>query len=117
MPETLLPKSQAGQEAVAFEGLDPNSNTAGFYIRQADLPLFDSYSIQLSTRPSIGLVWLGTITVVLGGIISTLRRSSENKLSPVEDPPSKYSSPNGAKRTSSTSNIRRPRRDPVARRP
>jgi cytochrome c biogenesis factor len=78
MPETIVPgHDTAGiAEAVAFQGIDPNTNAATFYLRQASVPLFMSYTIEVSTRPAIGLVWLGTLLIVSGGLISLAKRAS-----------------------------------------
>jgi hypothetical protein len=87
-PEKLLPRLGGGaaQEALAFEGMDPDTGKATFYVRQADSAPFTAFTIEVSTRPTIGLVWLGTLFLFIGGLMSMARRAGENRLMPIADP-------------------------------
>jgi cytochrome c-type biogenesis protein CcmF len=86
MPESLLPGTGSVPKAIAFEGVDPDSDVASFYIRDSNQPLITSFTIEVSTRPTIGLVWIGTLLLVIGGLLSMIRRAGENKLSPIQPP-------------------------------
>ena len=95
MPESALPCGgpAAAPESIAFEGYDPNSGESSFYVRDATLPLSTSFSIEVSTRPTIGLVWLGTLLIVAGGLLSMLRRTRENRLLPIDAPCNEEAAP------------------------
>jgi len=87
-PESLLPSAGKASlpEAIAFEGMDTDSGQASFYVRQANTAPFAAFTIEVSTRPTIGLVWLGTLLIFVGGLMSQARRLAENRLSPIADP-------------------------------
>jgi hypothetical protein len=103
-PEILLPKiagqmppavhtglatlDHPGRMAIGFEGMDADSHQATFYVRDATFKPEAAFTIEISTRPGIGLVWLGTILIALGGLFSMRRRALENRLVPVPEPPS-----------------------------
>ncbi len=86
-PELSLPKGKDGFPwAIAFTGMNADSGSAQFYIRDAGAPPVTAYTIEISTRPMISLVWIGTVLIALGGLISMRRRMLENRLIPVPDP-------------------------------
>jgi len=77
----------------------------------------DAYTIEVSTRPGIGLVWLGTVLIAVGGLLSMRRRALENRLVPVPDPdsPEKADLPDssGSERSGTKTALPTPRK-PVA---
>jgi cytochrome c-type biogenesis protein CcmF len=86
-PEVRLPMTAEKLPfAIAFTGMDADTGSAQFYVRDADEAPVPAYTIEVSTRPMIGLVWLGTVLIALGGLISMRRRMLENRLVPVPDP-------------------------------
>jgi cytochrome c-type biogenesis protein CcmF len=88
-PELRMPgKNGNSPYNIAFTGMAAGfdgSGQASFYMRDASMPELDSYTIEVSTRPGIGLVWIGTVLISLGGLLSMRRRSLENKLNPPGD--------------------------------
>lgn len=111
-PEILLPKvggdqaprvefaqfDHPGRMALAFVGMDADSHQASFYLRDATYKPETAFTIEVSTRPGIGLVWLGTIFIALGGLLSMRRRALENRLIPVPEPPTGEPAPSGARK-------------------
>jgi cytochrome c-type biogenesis protein CcmF len=92
-PEITLPGGNSRLPwAVAFTGMnasfDGGAGQASFYIRDASIAPVDAYTIEVSTRPGIGLVWLGTVLIAAGGLMSMRRRIVENKLTQIPDPES-----------------------------
>ena len=83
---TLAPLDHPGRMAIAFDKMDADHGTASFYVRNATYKPVTAFVIEVSTRPGIGLVWLGTILIALGGLFSMRRRALENRLAPVPDP-------------------------------
>lgn len=86
-PTALATLDHPGRMALAFEGMDADTHQATFYLRDATYKPETAFTIEVSTRPGIGLVWLGTILIALGGLFSMRRRALENRLAPVPDPP------------------------------
>jgi cytochrome c-type biogenesis protein CcmF len=89
-PEVTLPgKNPNTPWAVAFTGMDASfagdGGQADFYIRDASIAPVEAYTIEVSTRPGIGLVWIGTILIAAGGLFSMRRRATENRLTPIDD--------------------------------
>lgn len=90
MPEVKLP----GGFLVAFDSMnagssdknDPNAgamNEGGtFAIRENSGPPIEAFELDVTTRPMIDLVWIGTLLMVLGGLISMRRRIVEIKAMP-----------------------------------
>jgi cytochrome c-type biogenesis protein CcmF len=78
-PEFKLPASSDNIPwAIAVSSLNADSGQADIYIRDSNFPPVREYTIEVSTRPMVGLVWLGTILIALGGLVSMRRRSLEN---------------------------------------
>jgi cytochrome c-type biogenesis protein CcmF len=87
-PEVRLPPGEDKLPwAIAFVGMNADSGSAQFYVRDAGVPALTAYTVQVTTRPMIGLVWLGVILVTTGSLLSMRRRALENRLIPVPDPP------------------------------
>jgi cytochrome c-type biogenesis protein CcmF len=122
-PEVLLPKlpgsappvhplaalDHPGRIAIAFTGMDADTGTASFYVRDATYKPQTAFGIEVSTRPGIDLVWIGTILIALGGLLGMRRRALENRLIPVPDPPADGSeAPEPARRRARTAPSRKP---------
>ncbi|MGO8670048.1 MAG: cytochrome c biogenesis protein CcsA [Capsulimonadaceae bacterium] len=87
-PEVPLPAGWL----VSFQSMnagsaDPNNPTAGamnegasFSMRADSGPPVDAFILDVTTRPMINLVWIGTMLLVLGGLMSMSRRIRENRL-------------------------------------
>jgi cytochrome c-type biogenesis protein CcmF len=91
-PELNLPGLKGSPWAVAFTGMEAafggGGGQADFYIRDASIAPVQAFTIEVSTRPGIGLVWLGTCLIAAGGLMSMRRRLVENRLVPIGDPES-----------------------------
>ena len=91
-PEVIMPGDRSDPWAIAFTAMDAafdgGNGQADFYIRDASIAPVDAYTIEVSTRPGIGLVWIGTCLIAFGGLLSMRRRAIENKLTPIADPDS-----------------------------
>ena len=61
------------------------AGTADFYVRDSGVPMVTAYVLNVSTRPMINLVWVGTVLIALGGLLSMRRRIVENRLVPIPD--------------------------------
>jgi cytochrome c-type biogenesis protein CcmF len=86
-PEVNLPvRNSRLPWSLAFTGMDITTSSADFYIRDASVAPVEAYTISVSTRPGIGLVWMGTVLIAFGGLLSMRRRIVENKLTPPGDP-------------------------------
>jgi len=86
-PEVRLPGANSRLPwAIAFTGMDASAGQADFYIRDASVAPVEAYTIQVSTRPGIGLVWIGTVLIAFGGLLSMRRRIVENELTPPSNP-------------------------------
>ena len=91
-PEIALP----GGAVLSFDKMnagsaDPNNPNAGamdesgsFVIRQPG-PVMEAFQIDVTTRPLINFVWLGTLLMVFGGLTSMRRRVLENREVPIPD--------------------------------
>lgn len=82
----IAEKSEGKPWVIAFTDMDADKETAAVYVWDASVPPATAFEIEISTRPMIGFVWLGTILIALGGLLSSWRRALENRLSPVPDP-------------------------------
>ena len=92
-PEVKLP----GGWLVAFRGMNAGSadqanpgagamhEAASLIVRADNGPPLNVFHVDVTTRPMINLVWLGTLMLVAGGLISMRRRIQENRLLPVPD--------------------------------
>ena len=93
-PEVTLP----GGALLAFDKMnagsaDPNNPNAGatdesgsFVIREPG-PVMEAFQIDVTTRPLINFIWLGTLLMVAGGLMSMRRRVLENREVPIPDLP------------------------------
>ncbi len=48
-------------------------------------PVLEAFQLDVTTRPMINFVWLGTLLLVAGGLMSMRRRILENRASPIPD--------------------------------
>ncbi len=106
-PELKLP----GGTLVSFAGMNAGSadkaNPGAGAINQAISlnlhadtgPPRMAFEIEASTRPMINLVWIGTLLLVLGGLVSMRRRVLENRFEPVPDLPHTPRAPSASRRT------------------
>jgi hypothetical protein len=80
-PEILLQRGTDGIPwTIAVTDLNADTSTAQVYLRDSSSTLVPEYTIEVSTRPMIGFVWIGTILVTLGGLISMRRRALEGRV-------------------------------------
>jgi hypothetical protein len=91
-PETALP----GGWNIAFTAMnagraDKNAASAesGTFVIRPDGPVVEGFELEVTTRPMIWLVWLGTALIALGGLVSMVRRIRD------PGPPSPRPSPGG----------------------
>ena len=54
-------------------------------MREDSGPPTEAFQLEVTTRPMINLVWIGTLLLVFGGLISMRRRILENRLMPIPD--------------------------------
>ena len=92
-PEVRLP----GGSLIAFDGMnagsvDPNNPGAGamnesaaLTLREDSGPPDEAFELEVTTRPGINLVWIGTLLLFAGGLVSMRRRIQENRLVPIPD--------------------------------
>lgn len=68
---------------------DPNGGAAvesgTFGLRQDSGPPIEAFEIDVTTRPMIYLVWIGTFLLVLGGLLGMVRRAGEAAAAPLGD--------------------------------
>ena len=92
-PETKLPGgaliSLAGMNAGSVDQANPGagaaSESAALYLREDSGPPSEAFQLEVTTRPMINFVWIGTLLLVIGGLISMRRRILENRRSPIAD--------------------------------
>jgi cytochrome c-type biogenesis protein CcmF len=85
-PEVKLAETSEGKPwVIAFTDMDADRQSASVYVRDASVPPATAFIIEISTRPMIGFVWLGTVLIALGGLLTSWRRVLENRLSPVPE--------------------------------
>jgi len=90
-PEVKLPNGWLiALEQMNAGSQDPNNPNAGaatesgtFGIRQDTGPPVEAFTIDVTTRPMISLVWLGTLILVIGGLLGMIRRAREARLDPI----------------------------------
>jgi len=90
-PEVKLPNGWLiAIEQMNAGSSDPNNPNAGattesgtFGIRQDTGPPVEAFTIDVTTRPMISLVWLGTLILVIGGLLGMLRRAREARIDPI----------------------------------
>lgn len=97
-PELKLPGSYLlsfndTPDAINAGSADPNSPNAGAasegsqFVLRPDGPVLEGFQLEVTTRPMINLVWVGTLLLVFGGLLSMGRRIRENRALPVPDMP------------------------------
>ncbi len=94
-PEVRLPGgaliSFAGMNAGSMDQANPGAGemnaSASLALRQDSGPPAQAFYLEATTRPMINLVWIGTLLLVFGGLISMRRRIQENRLIPIPDLP------------------------------
>jgi cytochrome c-type biogenesis protein CcmF len=92
-PELKLPGGAligfAGMNAGSVSQADPGagamSEMASLTLRADSGPPHEAFQLDITTRPMINLVWVGTLLLVFGGLISMRRRIQENRLIPIPD--------------------------------
>ena len=92
-PELKLPGGWlvgfAGMNAGSVNQADPGAGArneaASLTLRQDSGPPAEAFYLEITTRPMINFVWMGTLLLVAGGLISMRRRILENRLQPIPD--------------------------------
>ena len=87
-PELALPGgwliSFAGMNAGSADASDPNAGAmteaGSFALRANSGPPAEAFQLEVSTRPMISLVWIGTMLLVFGGLLSMRRRLAEARV-------------------------------------
>ncbi len=93
-PEVALP----GGWLLAFQNMnagsaDKNNPNAGAMAEQGSFvlrpqgPILEGFELDVTTRPMISFVWIGTLLIFAGGLVSMRRRVLENRVEPVPDLP------------------------------
>ena len=95
-PEVKLP----GGWLIGFDGMNAGSagakknpgagainQTASIALREDTGPPSEAFELEVTTRPMISLVWIGTLLLVVGGLMSMRRRILENRAIPIPDLP------------------------------
>ena len=77
----------AGSTDQANPGSMAKNESASLTLRQDSGPSAEAFYIEVTTRPLINFVWIGTLLLVAGGLISMRRRILENRLVPIPDLP------------------------------
>ena len=75
----------AGSTDQANPGAGATNEAATITLREDSGPPTQAFELEVTTRPMISLVWIGTLLLVFGGLISMRRRILENRLEPVAD--------------------------------
>lgn len=94
-PEVKLPGGAligfAGMNAGSVDQANPGAGAmneaASLTLREDSGPPSEAFQLEVTTRPMINLVWVGTLLLVVGGLISMRRRILENRLVPIPDLP------------------------------
>ncbi len=94
-PEVKLPGGwllgfagmNAGSSDQANPGLGARDEAASLTLREDSGPPVEAFQLEVTTRPMINLVWVGTLLLVAGGLVSMRRRIQENRLVPIPDLP------------------------------
>ena len=118
-PEVKLPGGwlvgfagmNAGSSDQANPGAGAMNETAALTLREDSGPPSQAFQLEVTTRPMINLVWIGTLLLVFGGLVSMRRRILENRTVPIPDLPA--TAPREAKKEDKPA----ARRAPAARRP
>ena len=92
-PEVKLPGGalvslagmNAGSSDKANPGAGARSESAALNLREdSGLPT-PAFYLEATTRPMISFVWIGTLLLFFGGLVSMRRRILENRLEPIAD--------------------------------
>ena len=75
----------AGSTDQANPGAGAMNESAALNLREDSGPPALAFYLEVTTRPMINLVWVGTLLLVLGGLVSMRRRILENRLVPIPD--------------------------------
>jgi len=118
-PEVKLPGGwlvgfagmNAGSSDQANPGAGARNEAAALTLREDSGPPSQAFQLEVTTRPMINLVWIGTLLLVFGGLVSMRRRILENRTVPIPDLPAP------APREAKKEDKRAARRAPAARRP
>ena len=86
----------AGSVDQANPGAGAMNEAASVTLREDTGPPAEAFELEVTTRPMINLVWVGTLLLVVGGLVSMRRRILENRLMPIADlaPPAGPLAPN-----------------------
>ncbi len=92
-PELKLPGGAligfAGMNAGSVDQNNPGAGamneTAALTLREDSGPPDEAFELEVTTRPAINLIWIGTLLLFGGGLVSMRRRILENRLSPIPD--------------------------------
>ena len=77
----------AGSTDQANPGAGAMNESAALNLREDSGPPALAFYLEVTTRPMINLIWVGTLLLVLGGLVSMRRRILENRLVPIPDLP------------------------------
>ncbi len=93
-PEIKLPGGWllafTGMNAGSADASNPNAGAmseAGKFTIRPPGPIVEAFQIEVTTRPMINLVWLGTFLIFAGGLVGMRRRILENRRVPIPDLP------------------------------
>ncbi len=75
----------AGSSDQANPGMGAANEAATITMREDSGPPAQAFELEVTTRPMISFVWIGTLLLFFGGLISMRRRILENRLEPVAD--------------------------------
>ncbi|MBV9849484.1 MAG: cytochrome c biogenesis protein CcsA [Armatimonadetes bacterium] len=93
-PEITLPggallsfdKMNAGSADKDNPNAGAMDESGSFVIREPG-PVMEAFQIDVTTRPMINFIWLGTLLMFFGGLMSMRRRVLENRAIPIPDLP------------------------------
>jgi hypothetical protein len=93
-PETALPggwlvsfqKMNAGSADLDNPNATPGVMSAELIFRQDTGPPTEAFEVDVTTRPMVNLVWLGTLILVVGGLLSMRGRIAQLRAMPDEEP-------------------------------
>jgi len=90
----------AGSAMAAGAGAGARAETASVTMREDSGPPTQTFELEATTRPLINFVWIGTLLIFFGGLISMRRRVLENRLVPIPDlaPPAPTTTDRGGAR-------------------
>ena len=92
-PELKLPGGWlvgfAGMNAGSSDQENPGAGAANeaatVTMREDSGPPTQAFELEVTTRPMISFVWIGTLLLFFGGLVSMRRRILENRLEPIAD--------------------------------